>query len=160
MEDTKKAIKDGKKDVSQKIDVKEFLEIKRDDSGMLMIPAAPKAFAAKHNLKLCWRSYQVVTGTGGYDPDGWVVFKKELLTKDPEFSNSGTMDRVEFEFGGSSSPVYQRGDLILCYMVGAEWEKARAIEARMADKAARNSKSAAEIQQKVGKAVKITNIED
>jgi len=159
MDNDKKGIKDGKKEISEKIDIKEFLEVQREDAGLLMIPAAPKAFAEKHGLKLCWRSFQVVSSTGGYDPDGWVLFKRELLTKDPEFQKSATMDRVEFEFGGSSSPVYQRGDLILCYMIGTHWEKARAVESRTAVRASVNSKSAAELQQKVGTVIKITNID-
>lgn len=160
MENGKKPIKEGKKSVSEKVDLKDFLEVKRDDSGLLMIPANVKKFAAKHGLNLCWRSYNVVSSTDGYDPDGWVVFKRELLTKDPEFKNSGTIDGVEFGFGGHTQPVYRRGDLILCYMQGTEWQKARTTELRRAQKAALSSKSAEEIQAQVGKALKITNIED
>lgn len=156
-----KGIKDGKKPVTEKIDLKEYLSTQEVGRGLLRFPAHVERFAQKHGIRLSWRSYAEVNTAGGYDPAGWVIFRREMLEKDPEFATSGKIDSVEFEFGGHSSPVFRRGDLILGYMMADQWRQERQRETDSAIRKARVTKSAAALQQKIGsKAVKVTEVED
>lgn len=155
-----KGIKAGQKPVSEKIDIKEYLSTQEHGRGLLRFPPDVEKFAKKHGIQLCWRSYQTLSASGGYDPDGWIVFRREMLKKDPEFANCDTIDRVEFEFGGHTSPVYRRGDLILGYMMADQWNADRKREQQRALRASSGSKSVDQIQSRVGSGLKIKNLDD
>ena len=161
-ETTKKAekgTKEGKRPVSEKVNLKEFLSTTVQDRGLLAMPNDVKRFAEKHGVRLSWRSYATIQTAGGYDPAGWTVFRREMLAKDPEFQGSGIIDGVEFEFGGHSSPVYRRGDLILGYMLEDQWKMERKNEIDLATRKSTNTKSAKALQAQVGKGIKVSEIE-
>jgi hypothetical protein len=163
MTDTKptasKAIKQGQKPVSQKPDLREFLRSQDTYEGQLAFPKKVVKFAEKYGLRLCWRNKALVDRSGGADPAGYILFRRDLLQKDPEFTGSDTIDSVEFQFGGHSDAYYMRGDLILGYIPSEDWQKKQKANQERAHNNSRVAKSAENIAKAIGsKAVKIKTI--
>lgn len=111
-------IKNGKKPASLKPDPKQALSAKRIFNDPLAYPPAIKKYADENGLVLCWRNYNEIMGMDGIDPDNWRVFKK---TK--EIQNFDILDGSEAIFGGGSSGLVRRGDLVLGYKTKAQHDE-------------------------------------